>query len=781
MAFDLEERLRQSNDRFLRSINRIVEQYNFPFEDDYLVSMETLTYDTPQGQKSWEDIKGKDIRKLKKSLFKQRTRGRQKDAEMPKQQTNDFEDGHSTVHEESPENSCMDTSDAGEETDADILSVRRKFENIHFQNQYVGDGNTQETIKIQVDPIVQDPTRNISPWIKIAPPATLTDLHLTSPVRGLIGHQAPACRMKQLSNDCSLSRPPQFQLCSLPISPCPITLARHQSSPELKKSCYDSIFQEYQSADEECSWSNITLADLYPAMLNIFTVLMTRQPQRKEFKKKESFLAHFKHRRSRCRKLNITVYKIRGFRPPKLKRTLLNISSGSKDTHNQASGNEHTEFCAAKCSVTNLPDLLPYSSTDESENNMDCSDLSLEHHLLSGEGQNVSKQTVFPNVMPRMGETFLVEDELQIPVSWENSKWKESKKLAYKSSSECHSKSSVASPDSTALHLVKENVAQNSDFHNGDALELCSFPCSSYGSSSIFTHVTNCSPAKAPNPSLSVSEKKTSEYRISFQGKYPFPSLSVTLSPSKMPQKYEDAFEKLYYRLCSKESRRPLQLAKPLPISQNLEVEGRCLKSNLSGSVRFPVQCAREFDQIYEHVCAEAVPKLPGFQRAFNLRKYEGIQMSETVNALVNSPVRTSAISRVKRQGNFQNDIFSSPVKRLKNIPERYFLSTKCQQIPQRKNVHPHTAGMEFLSTCNKSNPSFFDSHSCQSQDSGFHASSDKTFLCAPGTSLQESGIADVPSAWPKAMKSDTCLRSEQKCCQRVFRKLSYTDGKDKF
>lgn len=141
------------------------------------------------------------------------------------------------------------------------------------------------------------------------------------------------------------------------------------------------------------------------------------------------------------------------------------------------------------------------------------------------------------------------------------------------------------------------------------------------------------------------------------------------------------------------------------------------MKYNFSGSVRSNIQYDRAFEKIYEQLSSEAVSKLPGFQRASNLRKYEGIQVSETVNALVNSPVRSlSAIPRVKRLGNFQNDLLCSPVKRLKNIPEPYFFPTKHQQISHRKNANLQTVDVDFLSPYNGSSTSFFNSRNCQNQ-----------------------------------------------------------------
>ncbi|XP_010176847.1 PREDICTED: uncharacterized protein LOC104536028 [Mesitornis unicolor] len=705
MAFDLEYYLRWNNARFVATLNGIFEQYNHPFEDDLLVSMENLTYNTSDG----------------------------------------------------------------DESDADIVSVRRQLEHVHFQNPYVGDGKVQGKATVPVDVIVQDSARNIPKWITVAPQVSSECLHLALPVQELIGNQATACRKKvELSNDCSSSRPLQLQFDGVPFSPNTVTVLRHQPSPELNKSCYDSIFDEYQSADEECSWSNVTLADLYPRMVKVFTRLMTKQSRRTALK---YIFGHLRHKRGHSKrpKLNVTVDKIRGFRPLKLKQAPSICRSRSEEIQKQILGNENRELCDDECSINNSTGLVPYSYIDTNEIKMDYSDSTLEHHLVSGKGQKVSEQTVFPSVTARMGETFIVEDELQTAVSLKNSKCKDSEKLSYKCSSEYHFIASTANSGSAALCLVKESQSPKINFPCGGTSEPCSSTCSSYGNSNPFTPVTNCPPARASNTLHINPETMISEREIFFQRKHSFSSLSVKQSPSKMHQKYEDAFEKLYHKLCSKEIQRPLTLTRPLSNLQNLEEEGRLVKSNLSNSAKFDTHYDREFDRIYEQLCSEPVPKLPGLRRASNLRKYEGIQMSETVNALVNSPVRTLfAVPRVKRPGNFQHDLLCSPVKRLNNIPESYFHSTKCQQFSHGKSINLQTVGKDFLSTSNGSNSSFFDSQNYRSQVSRFHAASDKHFLGTPGTSLQESGISDAHSAWPRAVKNYGYPGNAQKCHQRM-------------
>ncbi|XP_010289479.1 PREDICTED: LOW QUALITY PROTEIN: uncharacterized protein LOC104623945, partial [Phaethon lepturus] len=560
--------------------------YNHPFEDDLLVSMETLTYYTPDGRKQQGKVSSKKLRKWKKEVF-----------------------------EESPEISHVDTSDIDGESDDDVVSVRRKFEDIHFQNLPVDDGKIQEKVKVPVDVIVQDFARKIPKWIMVSPQGLSEGLHLASPVQELIGNQADVCRKKvELPNECSSSRPLQLQFSGVPISPNTITVHKHLPSPELNKTCYDSILEEYHSADEECSWSNVTLADLYPAMVEMLTKLMTKQAQRKVIK---YMFGHLRHRRrhSRRPKLNVTVDKLRGFRPLKLKQALPSVcSSRSEDIQNQTFGKENRELCDDECSINHLSGLVPYSYIDTNEIKVDYIDSSLEHHLVSGKGQKVSKQTGFPNVVARMGKTFVVEDELQTTVSPKNLEYKESEKSSYKCSSEYHFRTSTASSGSTALYLVKENKTQKIDFPCSDNLEFCSSTCNSYGNSNSFTPVTNCSFTKASNTLLINPEKIISGTQISRQHQHLFSSLSMKQTPSKIPQKYEDEFEELYYKLCCEEIQKPLTLTRPLSNSQNLEDKRILVKSNLNDSVRFETEYDREFDRIMSNCVVRLFQDFMGFR-----------------------------------------------------------------------------------------------------------------------------------------------------------------------
>ncbi|XP_041319984.1 Holliday junction recognition protein isoform X2 [Pyrgilauda ruficollis] len=761
MEFDetVEEGLRRSNARFLACMNKILDQYNHDFEDDILVSIGTLTYETPEGIKEWEKVSRKDVKKWKEEIFPS-NKCHPRSAE---EQSCDFEDEHSTEHQESSKNAGADTSDSGEES-GDIASVGRKSKDKHLKNLNGGDGQILQKKRVPVDVILQGDERNIPKWITITTPSSSKSHRSTSPGRELIGYQAAVCRKKlEFSNECSSSRYPQLQHSAFPISSNTIASPRHQACPELSTTSCGSIF-----GDEECSLSSPTLSSLYPAMVEIFTKLMAKHSLRKVLKYMFGDLRS-KRRHSRRPKLNVTVDKMRGFRPCKfkLKKGFHSMCScRSKDNQIPTYGNESREFCCDSCLISNSSGLVPYACADTNEiKKMHYSDSSSEQHLASGKSQEVCKHTAFPDVMDRIGERFLVENKLQATASPKNSEYAEGETFTYKHFSEPSFITSAASSD--AFHLVKESKTQKTDFFVGTS-ELCSSACSSHGNRNNSIPTTNCSPARSSK--VFVYPQKIT----SFQPKESFSSWKQ--SSSKTDKEIDAAFDELYYRVISGEYLKPLSLTSPLLKSQNLEEKGVLVKSNLSVSERSPKQCDVEFEKL----CGKPVPKSPGLQTTSNFRKYEEIKMPQTVNALVNSPVqRYSSISSVKRAGNFQYHLPCSPVKRLKFIPEHCFSSSKCQEISHSKECNLQTGGMGFLSTFNCSNPSFFADHNRHCQGSACHDSSDQRFLGIPGTSLQESGTAGAHSGCPGGMENCSSLRNVSKCHRRVYRKLSYTDRKD--
>ncbi|XP_059349903.1 uncharacterized protein LOC132087563 [Ammospiza nelsoni] len=670
---------------------------------------------------------------------------------ISEKQSHDLEDENSPARQESSENSGADASDTGEEG-GDVASVGRKLEGIHLKNRNVDDGQILKKKRVPVDVILQGDERNIPKWITITTPSSSKSRHSTLPGQELRGNRAGVCRKKlEFSNECSSSKYPQLQHSAVPLPSNTVASPRHRPCPELNMTSCDSILGGCQSADEGCSLSSTDLSGLYPAMVAIFTELMTKHSQRKVLKYMFGHLRS-KRRHSRRPKLNVTVDKKResGSCKRKPKKAFHSMCScRSEDNQNPTFGNESREFCSDSCPVSNSSALVSYACADTNETKMHYSDSSLEQHLASGKSQEVFKHTAFPDVMDRMGETFLVEDKLQTIASPKNSEYIEGEKFTYKLFSEPSFITSAASSDSRAFHLVKESKTQKADFCVGTS-ELCSSACSSYGNRDNSMSTINFSPARSTNTMFIWPQKITSsQHKESFS--------SWKQNSLKRDEEIDAAFDELYYRVISGEYFKPLTLTRPLLNSQSHEEKGTLVKSNLSDSER----SLKQRDTEFEKLCGKSVPKFPGLQRASNFRKYEEIQMPETVNALVNSPVRTySAISSAKRAGNFQNHPLCSPGKRLKFIPEYCFSSSKCQEISHSKEGNLQRSGMDFLSTYNCSKPSFFADRNFHCQGSGPHDSSQQSFLGISGTSLQESGTAGAHSGWPGAMENCSSLRS---------------------
>ncbi|XP_038234351.1 Holliday junction recognition protein isoform X3 [Dermochelys coriacea] len=742
---ELAERLRRSNARFVDSLQRIIAKYNYPFEDDILVSMESLTYDTPIGPQLWGDMSEKNINEWKKKLHKRATQC-QKITESRKQWISDFEDEDLKVHQvyklnmesevqtgfflahrlptEPARKSFIDSyeeiqvADTDTESEADLVSIRRKFENVNLKEDILlvnpSELEMREKVRVRVDVIVQDDERNIPKWIMVAPGEKSKRLHVTSPWQDLMGMTKSPVADK-------------------------ITVPRHVPFLEKNETGYDSFMEEYQSANEECSWNNVTLADLYPGMVETLSKLMNKHSQKKAA---DSIIRHYKYRGwpPRKSKLNVTIERIRRFRTSKLKPMLPNTNSND---HKLPVGNNLNESnqlvqdgkCPTQCVTNGESGVVSYPHVNTSEMEIDWPGNLEDNSYIQRIDQNIS-ESVFPNVTARTEETFLTEGPSQTTMTLHDSKGTPNEKLPEVLSLGC---SSVTCTTSSCLMKESKNGKIDntaSDGTSGFHLSTCNLN----GDANTFPPLNNYSLVRTSNALVRNPEIKTFRGGVSLQRSHSFSSLPVNQSPVKTRQKCEEEFEKLYQKLCPKELQKPLKIRKP---PSNPKEKERLIKSYFCNSVKSHKKCDSAFDEVYQRLCSEGFPKLPTFLRASNLRKYEGIQMSKTVNALINSPIRTlPAVTRIKRVADFHNeDLLSSPVKRLKNIPEDFFPRAS-NQSPHRKNINPQTTGLDFSSVMDGIVPGIFDSPNCQSQasenfDSGFHTSSDHTFPVSPSIFVQ--------------------------------------------
>ncbi|KAM4886233.1 Holliday junction recognition protein isoform 3-T3 [Sylvia borin] len=183
--------LRRSNDRFVASMNRILQQYNRPFEDDLLVSMSTLTYQTPDGLKQWENVSMKDVKKWKEEILKvlegddgqilKKERVpvdvivQDDERNIPKWITITTPRSSKDHHLTSPVHKSFEVSE-------DWVSDSEDEHSPVHQVLEGDDGQIRKKERVPVDVIVQDDERNIPKWITITTPRSSKDHHLTSPV-----------------------------------------------------------------------------------------------------------------------------------------------------------------------------------------------------------------------------------------------------------------------------------------------------------------------------------------------------------------------------------------------------------------------------------------------------------------------------------------------------------------------------------------------------------------------------------------------------------------------
>ncbi|KAJ7320367.1 hypothetical protein JRQ81_019878 [Phrynocephalus forsythii] len=154
-AAAMDPRLKHSRLRFASVLSRIVEKYNFPFDDDLVVSIESLTYSTYDGPKVW---------------------GEESDLDCS-------DTLHQTFEEEQFTDSFGDAQPATEhKTNTELASIKRRLENIHIKennplvcysgtpvkNKYrvqmdmlLGDGSSSAP---EVVTIVGTRARNVHQW-----------------------------------------------------------------------------------------------------------------------------------------------------------------------------------------------------------------------------------------------------------------------------------------------------------------------------------------------------------------------------------------------------------------------------------------------------------------------------------------------------------------------------------------------------------------------------------------------------------------------------------------
>ncbi|KAL1770980.1 Holliday junction recognition protein [Sigmodon hispidus] len=235
--------LKESSSRFQTFMQRLIAKYNQPFEDDPLVDMATLTYETPQGLKVWGG-------KLIKNRNKQQTQS----LKVPNKQ---FPTGNS-------ESSSSDTS--LEEEDQLSCNLMPAVPGSPLKN------DLRRKYLTQVDILVQD-----AEYFKNTEKRGRKDTWLTW-VSSSPATPAPGC---QDSISAESFGGPEVSASSSrnwgPSSSCPADMAimPKNNSFSLAETSNNSLSNQSLEDDDIC---NVTVSDLYEGMMHSMSRLLSLKP-----------------------------------------------------------------------------------------------------------------------------------------------------------------------------------------------------------------------------------------------------------------------------------------------------------------------------------------------------------------------------------------------------------------------------------------------------------------------------------------------------------------------
>ncbi|XP_044298166.1 Holliday junction recognition protein [Varanus komodoensis] len=769
----MERRLKLSSRRFAAAMSSIMEKYNFSFDEDRIVSIKSLTYNTPDGPKVWGEETSTEI--IDRSH--QSTVQCQEETETSWQQFSASENGNYTYNqmtfeEESFMNSYgVSQLDTDHQENTEVVFVKRHLENIHLEENIPLESCSGTPVKskcsVEMDMLLEEDVSSVPSELTVKRTQT-KNVHQRSPLQELednsLTDQQDSVLTKQAQSTdwhpSSVSVLPSNSV--VPSSSDETSVPRNQSLWSNNETGHNSFLEMYESADEHCSWNNVTIADLYPGMVKTLSKLL--------HKASGSLIKWYKygywHRRKT--KFNTSTERIRKSRPLKLKssltvresdgqrHTLPTVNNGSKspfdnNTHHiHCSGNNVSTVVSSRCHNVDTMDI-------------DCSGIVEDYSYRERVQQDDPETALYSSDLCKE-ETFLVKGPQCIT-----------------SRSDCVMKGKTLEQypttyivdSGTTFNLATESKTRET---TTTTIKLASCLSSSL-SNSTNSYLQNSKTvlAKISNGLPENHEIKMFKGAISRQRSHSFSSFSVNRSPIKVQQKCEDAFEKVYNELCSPKLKKPFKISNTCASPKKSADFHRSGFNSLSSS-KFHQITNSTIECIYQKLCSEGFPKIPPFLRAANLKKYEGIQMSETVNALVNSPIRTlPAVARIKRAANFCNeDCRSSPIKRLKNISENssHRISEK---VPYWKNINVQKTDMTF--TLYSTNKNKWTSHG----DSGFCISSNHHFLATASTDMNESRIVETWESFHPCFQKCDSLRKSQKHTVGVSRKLSYNDGRAEY
>ncbi|XP_063161639.1 Holliday junction recognition protein isoform X2 [Candoia aspera] len=757
----MDRRFRLSRYRFASAMSSIVNKYNFPFEDDMVVSIKSLTYDTYDGPKVWGEEPSDEIldKSDENSIQCQENLVQKQNSDFEEDYTDDqpFEEHHFTnLHEESQ-------FSPGDKRNAELASIKWHLANIHIKENIPLECNSRTPVKnkcnVEMDMLLEDCTSSVPTTLTVTrtEPRSINQLFPLQEMenKSFIGYDV--VQRKQLSS-VSL-RSPELPNSATSHSLHGTIVPKNQPLCVTNETGHSSFLEMYESADENCSWNNVTIADLYPGMVKTLSRLLHKVSHTAS---SNSLIKRYKYGywHSKKTKCNTNTERARKSGVLKLKPGF--FAENDEKQHKLSMGNNghNSPFCNSKqqiqCSEKSISRRESTVSQKLDRMEIDCSGIA-EDYSYSEQTGNVAETTVLPTTL-YTEKTFLVKSTACFPLSSDSVK----KNQSFEDCSR-----TVCTVDSdTTFNPVAEGKTGELSMAAFKTTSCLSLPLNNNTNSVL---QTSTSPLKTSDGLQRNHEIKTFTATVSLPRSHSFSSFHINQSPISVNQKYEDAFEKMYKELCSPKLQKPFKFSDIYTSPRNSAEVHISGLNNLSSN--FHKKTNNTIEDIYQKLCSEGFPKIPTFLRAANLKKYEGMQISETVNALVNSPIRTlPAVARIKRAAHFcSEDSQSSPLKRLKNKSGNSY--RVCQKLPCWKSIR--TDATFTLQPPVKNSWA-------SNMNYGFSVSSDHTFLAASVADMEESRISDMNENIPKCLQSYEIPRKSQNYIPKVSRKLSYNDGRIK-
>ncbi|XP_005395390.1 PREDICTED: Holliday junction recognition protein [Chinchilla lanigera] len=247
-------KLGDSRRRFQRRMQQLIAKYEHPFEDDPVVDMSTLTYETPQGLRIWG---GKLVKEINKGPIQDAPRKQGDDLLRPRAQVWETESESSDADEASAQgypSACAPTPAVPPSPLKDEL--RRKY-------------LTQVDILLQDSGCFEGPEKGVrkdTPGT-LGPPVASPAV----PAPGPSGDDAT-------ENLRSPVEPASSSTAWGPLPPCPADMAVVPSSDSLSflgTSGHSCLSSQSLEGDDIC---NVTISDLYAGMLHSMSRLLSAKP-----------------------------------------------------------------------------------------------------------------------------------------------------------------------------------------------------------------------------------------------------------------------------------------------------------------------------------------------------------------------------------------------------------------------------------------------------------------------------------------------------------------------